>query len=288
MTDKKEKPEIFEYDDYRQFLKDYYEFSKQARRGFSYRRFSKDAGFSSPNFIKLVIEGQRNLTGKSVSKIAEAIKLSKDRAEYLDALVSFNQAETYEEKSKSFERMSKFKKFREVQGLAKEQFEFYSRWYYPAIRELVTLNDFDEDPAWIAQRIFPRLTEREVEEAVATLLRLGLIERNKKGRLVQSDALLGSGAEVKSVAVVKFHRQMLENASKSIDGVPSSERDLSSVTLGVQRDQMPKIKKMIQNFREELMAEIAGANSETEEVYQLNLQLFPLSFDEQKTKEQEQ
>ena len=54
---------LFEYLDYRQYLRDFY-VEQKAQRKFSFREFSKIAGFSSPVFIKLVIEeGSGRLIG---------------------------------------------------------------------------------------------------------------------------------------------------------------------------------------------------------------------------------
>ena len=54
-------PEVFDYLDYRAFLRDHY-LDKKQRQGLSFRGFSKRAGLKSPNYLKLVIDGQRNLT----------------------------------------------------------------------------------------------------------------------------------------------------------------------------------------------------------------------------------
>jgi len=52
---------VYAYLDYRAFLRDYYAERKAASRAFSYRAFSKRAGVSAPNYLKLVIDGKRSL-----------------------------------------------------------------------------------------------------------------------------------------------------------------------------------------------------------------------------------
>ena len=47
---------------------------KATKPQFSYRYFSRVAGFSSPNFLKLVAEGQRNLSPKSIAKFAKKLR----------------------------------------------------------------------------------------------------------------------------------------------------------------------------------------------------------------------
>jgi microcystin degradation protein MlrC len=50
--------DVFQYLDYRVFLADFYRAKK--RSGFSYRAFSRAAGLGAPNYLKLVMDGDRN------------------------------------------------------------------------------------------------------------------------------------------------------------------------------------------------------------------------------------
>ena len=77
------------------------------------------------------------------------------------------------------------------------------------------------------------------------------------------------------VAAREMQRQMGEFAVKAMD-LPLSERDMSGVTMGITRGVYEQIKKEIADFRRRIVA-IASADDDTEQVYRLNLQLFPLS-----------
>ena len=59
---------VYDFLDYRAYLRAYYEAAKRTQRSFSFRSFSKLAGLRSPNFLKLVIEGERNLGADSVPR----------------------------------------------------------------------------------------------------------------------------------------------------------------------------------------------------------------------------
>ena len=52
-------PNIFEYLDYRAFLRDHFLASKKLSGAYSFRYFSRRAGLASSNFLKLVIQGKR-------------------------------------------------------------------------------------------------------------------------------------------------------------------------------------------------------------------------------------
>jgi uncharacterized protein (TIGR02147 family) len=57
---------IYNFSDYRDFLKDRYRQLKEADSLFSFRYFSKEAGFGSPNYLKLVMDGKRNLSTEAI------------------------------------------------------------------------------------------------------------------------------------------------------------------------------------------------------------------------------
>lgn len=250
---------------------------KSSVASFSFRYFARQAGFASPNFLQLVIEGKRNLTGDSIPKFAKALKLNKQESDFFNNLVLFNQASEPDAKNRFYERMTHNRRYREIRRLETEQYNFYSHWYYSAVREMVTCNEFIEHPAWIAARCVPKITEKQAAQALKLLLDLKLLKRNERGRLVQSDATISSGAEVRSLAVSNFHREMLKKAAQSIVIVPADERDISSVTLGVAAADLPVLKEKINAFRKELLAGIGASTKPTNRVYQLNIQLFPLT-----------
>ena len=61
-------PNIISYQDYRQFLGDYYEEKKAILPTFSYQSFSQKAGFASKSFVFNVIKGKNHfpqLCGKT-------------------------------------------------------------------------------------------------------------------------------------------------------------------------------------------------------------------------------
>jgi uncharacterized protein (TIGR02147 family) len=82
---------IFEYRNYRQYLHDFYHYKKLSNPYYSYRLFSMKAGFRAPNLLKLVMDGQRNLTRESTDKFTRALKLNDAEAAYFSDMVLHNQ-----------------------------------------------------------------------------------------------------------------------------------------------------------------------------------------------------
>jgi uncharacterized protein (TIGR02147 family) len=267
---------VFEYDNYRAYLRDLYGFYKKTKPHFSYRYFSQKAGFRSPNFLKLVIEGKRNLSPESIERFTSALKLNKKETEFFRILVHLNQARTIGEKKLYAEKLMQFRSFRYIHPLRQDQYRYYAEWYNIPIRELTILPEFSEDPGWIARSLLPPISPQQAQKALNLLLQLGLLERDESGRLVQADAFISTGDEVTSTSVANYHREMIQKGSEALDRFPGPVRDISSVTMALSESSFQEIKSLIQRFRKELLA-IADQDQRPEGVYQINFQLFPLA-----------
>ena len=82
--------------------------------------------------------------------------------------------------------------------------------------------------------------------------------------------------EVTPLAVRTMHRQMGELALEAIEGVAQDKRNFSGVTFGITKDGYDEIVQEIADCRKRVVA-IARKNAATDEVYRLNMQLFPLT-----------
>jgi len=273
---------IFDYTDYRQFLKDTYAELKSKGRQFSFRYFAKMAGLSSSGYLKMVMDGERNLSANSINQFAKALKLSAKEADYFETLVLLNQSKAETERDFYLTRLSALKPVATLTGIAKDQFEYFTQNHYVVIREMVALPDFTEEATWIAERISPPIKPKDVVTAIEALLRLGLLVRNAAGKLVQRDASLSTAAEVSSLEVFQFHRGMLDAAKSALMTVSSDRRDVTSLTIPVPIATMGLIKEKIQALREDIIALINRGSADYTEVFQLNIQLFPVTSAEKK------
>lgn len=268
---------VYDFLDYRAYLRAYYEAAKRSRPSFSFRLFSKLAGLKSPNFLKLVIDGERNLGADSVARFATALGLAAREAEFFRDLVAFSQAEDIAAKNRAFERIAASRRFRQARRIDGDLFAYLSHWYNPAVRELAARHDFQEDPRWIAAQLLPRISVNEAAEAMKLLLSLGLLVRDPMtGRVARGEPTLTTEHEVRSLGAAAFHRQMLERAAHSLDLVPGTKRDLAALTVCVSPATAAVVKQRIHEFREAL-TELCDSDACGAIVYQLNLQWFPLS-----------
>jgi uncharacterized protein (TIGR02147 family) len=268
-------PNIFNFMEYRRFLLAVYAEEKAKNSRFSYSVMAQQAGFRSKSFIKLVIDGKKNLSRDSITAMNKVLKLTGKSFSYFCDLVAFNQAKTATEREALLVRLFSYRKRNPSRLVVQKQYDFYAKWYHNTIRELVTGAKFNGDYRLLGKMLRPAITARQARESVQLLLRLGLI-RQEGPRLVPSSPLITTGDEVVSTAVRKFHEQNMGLAVASMDTCPADERDISCLVLGLSARGMERIKTETQAFRKKLLA-IAQEDKTPGRVYHYNIQFFPTS-----------
>lgn len=279
MNDQKKNLKIYEYLDYREFLQDYYNLKKSSSPYFSLRVFSDKIGFKAKDFISRVMNGEKNLSPSSVSKIASGLNLSVRERSFFEALVFFNQAESTKERDNAFaqiQQILKIVRFKEKQYLmAHYQYEVFSHWRHLVIRSLIGMFGFSGDYNSLAKQVRPKVTAEEAKKSVALLEKCNLIEKNSKGEYSLTKNAITTGNKTSKLALRGFHQHCLRLAIDSIDYEEPSKRNISALTLGISKKSYNQIVEKINEFRKEI-ALIAEEDESADSVYQMNFQLFPV------------
>ncbi len=271
-------PSIFDYLDYRTYLNDAFQTLKNGSRRFSWRSFANLAGYSTPNFLKLVIERKLNLTLSSIEGTAGALKLNKQERTFFEALVGYDQAKTHEEKNRYYQLILRNRKYTSIKELDKDQYEYYSHWYNPVVRELVVHPDYSGQEGWITKQIIPAVSDAQVKKSIELLIRLGLI-RQDNGKWVQSDQVISSSTEAASLALKNFHQTSCSLAAEALNRFSSQERDFRFVSVGLSQKGYEEVKQRLISLWQETL-DFAKTEKQADRIYQINLQMFPLTTKE--------
>ncbi|MCB9497453.1 MAG: TIGR02147 family protein [Fibrobacteria bacterium] len=263
------------YTDFREFLKDFYEDRKKRSSTFSYRQFSLKAGIRSPSLLREVTEGRRNLTETSILQFIQGLGLTETDARFFTALVHYNQAQDPRTRMQWLETMRGLRRRVKATFVPLERHEYYSRWYLPVLRELACQVDWDRDFGKLGAQVRPELSALETEQAIDLLVRLGFLEYDQR-RWIQPDPALTTGPEVDSRHVRAGNQQFADLGAKSIEEVPPSRRDVSTLVVGVSEDGFRRIKEEIRLFKERV-ARIAEDDVDSDGVFAVNVQLVPHS-----------
>lgn len=264
---------IVEYSDFRQYMLDYYE-ERKRRSVFSWREFSKIAGFSSSSYMKVVCDGKSKLSRIGVERTGAAMGLVGFEMEYFRAMVEFGQAATEEKKKAAYENMLAIAKIHKVRVLEGDLFEFYDSWQNPVVRELAPLMP-GATPGEIAKKCYPEMTAAEVQQSLNFLTKAGLLKKAGDSAFVQAESSITGTPDATRLALRGMHRQMSKLATPALD-LPVEQRNFSGVTMGVSRESYERIVKVLDECRRQIIA-IAADDKNIDQVYRLNLQLFPLT-----------
>ena len=270
------KVRIFDYDNFRTYLKDVYFQGKTQDLKYSFRFFARAAGYKSPSILKEIIEGKKNLSLNGIARFAKALKLNQQETSFFRSLVLLGQSTTAEEKLKHVREVTRSRAYKKVHPLADSQYLYFKHWYFSAVREIVALPGFKEDPHWIAKNIVPAISPLEARRAVEGLLKLGLLIRDDRGKLIQAESNITTPDEVSSTYVGNWHKEYLKRAAESIDSVPRERRDISAVYFTFSNENLRVLKDLFHKFRRDVL-EIADQQENKNAVYQMNMQLFPIA-----------
>jgi uncharacterized protein (TIGR02147 family) len=266
---------VFDFTDYRLFMKAYYQFQKRKNPAFSHRYFALRAKVNSSGFYKNVMDGKRSLGRSLIVRFAEAMELRKKESDYFENMVYFSEAKTVEEKRIYFERMMALRKLDAYQ-VQSNQFEFYSKWYYSAIRELIGLIRFKDDYTVLGRLLDPPIRPDQAEKAIKVLESLKFIAKDEKGVYRQAQNHITTGSEVESLNVANYQIACMELAKEAIDRHEPVHRDMSTLTLSLSKPAFEAMKEEIIAFRKKLLG-LEKQFPNADRVYQLNTHFFPLS-----------
>ncbi len=264
---------IYDHTDYRLFLQDYYSETKEHNPNFSYGVFARQAGFKSKGVLHRIVAGKRSLSKNNIFKIAQAMRLDDKAFAYFQQMVAYCNAEDPKEKAFFFHKLLEANPPSIAQRIREDHYEFFSKWYYSTLRELLPLIRFTGDFEQLGKLLNPPITGLQAKKAIALLIRMGLIEKTKVGYR-QGNRAITSGEDVQAMALRDFHKKNMVLASRSIDTTPRNERDLSCLVVAVSKPGLEIVKKEIQVCRQRI-ARLTDEMGSASRVYHLNFQIYP-------------
>ncbi|MEN0061287.1 MAG: TIGR02147 family protein [Myxococcota bacterium] len=270
-------PSVFAFLDYRAYLSEWFDAKKVANPKFSHRAFVARTGQRSPSLLSDVIAGRRNLTQAGIEGFQKALSLGSTEARFFRLLVQLDQAETPTEKNAVWVDIMASRRFREARRIEGDSVRYLSNWIHPAIRELANRDSFRDDPAWVARQIRPRITARQARQALDLLFELELLVRHDDGRVSHGGGSVVTPHELAGLAAYNYHQGMLERAKQALSDVQPQERHFLAVTVSAPPSLVPTLKDEFNAFQERILELCANAEPPAGQVFQFNLNFFPLS-----------
>jgi uncharacterized protein (TIGR02147 family) len=266
-------PKIFDYLDCIKYVRDYYEARHSVDRWFSYRYIQSKTGID-PGYLFKIFQGKKPLPQNKVGPIAKIFGLNKRESEYFNLLVLYNKAKSNEEIRKYFERMLSYTEV--VSRIVDlRQYKYYTKWYYAALRQILSYYPFRGDYKALARMTVPPISASEAKGAVKLLRDLGFVEKAPDGTVRPKDQFLTTGEEWRSIAVRRFQQETIMLAHQALDTVGKDLRDISTVSVTLSPEGFKEAGERIKQFRKDML-ELANRQDKPNGAYHVNIQMVPI------------
>ncbi len=275
---------IYSYSDYRRFIRDEIESLRKENPKLSIREILRRVGCSSPSYYKeVIIDGRKNMSVPVARRFSDFLKLSGNEAEYFLLLVQYNQAKTELERLSFYEKLLNFRKrtASEDYFLKVNEYGYMMDWCNMVVRELLPLagdfgNRSEAERNALVQLLRVKLSEKQIDDSIRLLEALNFIKKNSRGNYRKTDATIR--AENKSPAAFQTLCQFTELGNRVINTTDPQYRMFKVAVTAMSGKSYKIIEKKISDLCREIVEIASSADgAETDRLYAINIQFFPLT-----------
>lgn len=279
-----EKPVLSTYTDYRAYLNDHFEYrrfeTRHQLRPFSYSDFSAAADIRSPNYLKLIIAGERNLSPDMCKKFGRALRLEKAELIEFETLVSYNQASDPLERNNALKNLSELRsqKALDAGDIDLETWEKVPGWLSWVIYALIDQTNIQFSIDHLKKVLRQKASEKDIQAAIDKLVASGDV-RIENNIPFKNNKVISNSDKIPAALVRKLQAELVYLGLESLYRDAPTEREISGFTIAMTDEEFTWVRHELRKIRKELQTKLmmAREKSSGKKVYQVNIQLFPLT-----------
>lgn len=266
---------IFDYLDYRELLKDAMEERKASQSSYSHRMMAEALGLHTSNVFR-ILGKEAHLPARCQSRAVEFLGLNERSSAYFLLLVAYARERNTAARQDILEKAMALRDVNRLE-LGEKELGYFRDWWVSAVRGVLELVDGRANPAEIARKLKPEVSEAQVGAALELLLELGLVKKGSSGRLLVGEPHLGvAPGDQKAQAVREYQKQVLSLASSALDRFPPRDRDVTTLTLAVDSTGFERIREILRECRTQIRKSSDSAKK-PDRVMQMAMAYFPLT-----------
>lgn len=279
-------PVLAEYTDFRRFLKDIYDYRRATEgtglRPYSYSTFSAAADIKSPNYLKLIIEGRRNLSEDMIGRFARALRLNRAEAEEFRALVRYGQASQPLERNHFLKELADLRAQRAFDSghINQRSWEKVPGWIGWVLYAMTEQSNVAFDPSVLEKLFRARATADDIRHSLDKLLTSGDLARGPANdEVVKARDLIESPQELPVALIRKLQAELIYLGIESLFRDSPKEREFGAMTVAMTEEEFQQVRFEIRQLRKRLQKDFLVKRKSTkgDRVFQLNIQLFPVT-----------
>lgn len=280
------RPALSSYTDFRRYLYDFYAYKKletvDSIRPYSYAHFSAAADIKSPNYLKLIIDGQRNLSKQMIIKFSKALGHNKAESEEFNALVMYGQAKNPAERNQYLKVLSEIRvaaKIREGK-IQPQDYESVTSWVMWVLFAMAEQKGVDFSVDGLKRLIGNKATKEEISVSLTHLLDRGdLVKNPETGEVTKGREMMSGGQNIPVELVRKLQAELIYLGLESLFQDRPQDREFGAMTMALSEDEFEQLKFEIRQMRKRWSKDfsVQRKTDKGDRVFQVNFQLFPIT-----------
>ena len=265
--------ELFDFLDYREYLRATFEERKARNAAFSYRMLADKIGLHASRIHRLLAR-QSHIAPDQIDAFAKVFGLRGVKAKYFEYLVRHAKAKT---PSEAQVWLAKLADLRGVvgRGLKRPEHGIFREWYFIPLRCMLHTGRFKDEWALLAASLSPAIRPEQVRLAVESMEKFGLVERDPDGFWHARDAHLAAESAEPGSALRSWHHSMLRLAGEAVERFPKAMRHHGTLTVSVDAAGAVAVVDILRECRGRIRG-ISDSSPSPDRILHLGMQLFPV------------
>ncbi len=273
-------PDIYQYDDFRAFLKECFEAKVRESvaaggKKYSQRQFARDAGFANPGYLNDVIKGFKPLSANAIDKMSVVFGLKAHETEFLKLLTEYGQSRSAGKKDELYKQIRSRRNRSKFTRLNPALSKYYQDVRYSLVRGAIEVLDFRGDYEALAAFLDPPVPVAIVKAVVRDLCEWGLVEQGADGRYRTTRSIVEPSSTLVGMSRA-MNSEWLALAREALHRVPKEERHVSTMIVNISDALHAEILERVERFREEIFKRVE-ADQGPRRIQQLTIAYVPRS-----------
>jgi uncharacterized protein (TIGR02147 family) len=246
--------------------------------------FSVQLGLTTPNYLKLVLEGKRNISEKLARKISRHLGLSYLETKEFIQLVAFTQASKLGDRQKF---LADLVETRAVDALNAEQKRKpegspqptpLPNWISWMIYAAMDLEDSHFEADYFYKLLQGKASIKDIASAMKDLIEIGSIVEPQPGEF-RKNPLAFTSQKLAPEFVQGLQASLTQISIEKLFELPPEEREINNLTLALTQKEFEDLKLLLRKTRKQILLnhQIQRAQTKADTLYQVSFHLFPIA-----------
>ena len=279
-------PVLASYTDFRQYLRDFYDYKRKQTQGsirpYNYATFAASADIKSPNYLKLIIEGQRNLSDVMAKKFSKALGLGKEESDEFVALVRYGQSEDPIERNRNLKVLADLRVRQQMKTgeIKEETWAKVPGWVTWVLYALVDQKGAQFNVDQLFHLLKGKVRPEEIRRCLGRLIQSGELTMDlESGEIRKGRELMAGSESVPPELVRKLQAELIYLGLESLFHEDPQDREVGAMTVALTEEEFQQLKFELRQLRKRWQKDVSVKRHSVkgDRVFQLNVQLFPLT-----------